>query len=272
MSIFQPNELLLMWSEFNSRETIHQMSYALFTETIGLGDEIYTDFLNIPVMNTKMTYVENAKVKKYEDYKAMGLSNADLDREYRRDIAKMLAVYGGGVELISLYAQFAALLAFQFDNKYKGLCTIVEYSIRDEFHHGVSNAKVFRTFIEENPDIWDDGLKFEVYEAIRETVAYEEALVDYLKPAHISADDLKTYIKYQADTALKELGMKANYGITENPFPFMDDVLELPALTNFFEGRVTEYSKGTLTGDWGKLKAEVQGTSGTEADNGYPSK
>ena len=129
MRIFKPTEVQAWLSSANAREYTHIENYSLFTETIGLGDETYSDFLDIPVMSTKTEYLNKAKVRKYEDYKAMGLSDAETHKEYRRDIARMLAVYGGGAEGISLMAQFASLLAYQFQGKYPGLCTINEFSI-----------------------------------------------------------------------------------------------------------------------------------------------
>jgi len=128
-SIFKPEEVI-NWCIFaNGTEVTHKMAYSLFTETILPNTSIYTDFLDINVMATKSTFLEKAKVRKYEDYKAVGMTDAEVDWEFRRAVARMLAVYGGGTELVSLYAQFAMLLKFQFDGKYPGLCQIVEYSI-----------------------------------------------------------------------------------------------------------------------------------------------
>lgn len=252
LRIFKPMEVQAMLSNFMAREYTHIENYSLFTETVGLPNSIYSDFVDIPVMATKTEYLDKAKVKKFEEYKAMGLSNVELDKVYRSDIAAMLATYAGGAENISLMAQFAALLKFQFQGKYPGLCAIVEYSIREETIHGEGNSLLFRTFISENQDIWTDELKFRIYEAIRETVAYEHALIDYLNPPHIANSDLKSYVEYRADIALKELGMKPNYNRNINPLPYMDDVVGT-VLTDFFSGRVTTYSK-TVEGDWADIQ------------------
>lgn len=251
LRIFKPIEVQAMLSGFMAREFTHIENYSLFTETIGLPNSFYSEFLDIPVMSTKTEYVDKAKVRKFEDYKAMGLSDADTHKEFRKDIARMLAVYGGFTEGVSLYAQFAALLAFQFQSKYPGLCDINLFSIKEEYTHHIGNSALFRTFIEENPDIWDDELKFEIYEAAREIVAYEHALIDYLNPTHISKEDLKKYVQYCADNALKELGMKANWNTTKNPLPYMDDVVG-SVQTDFFSGRVTEYTK-SVQGSWDQI-------------------
>ena len=251
LRIFKPMEVQAMLSNFMAREFTHIENYSLFTETIGLPNSIYQEFLDIPQMSSKAEYLEKAKVKKYEEYKAMNLSNTKLNNLFRRDIARMLAIYAGGAEAISLLAQFAALLKYQFEGKYPGLCTIVEFSIVEETLHFKGNAYLFRTFISENLDIWDDDLKFDIYQGIREMVAYEENLVDYFDYAHIDKKDLKQYIRYRGDQALKELGMKANWNITTNPLPYMDDVVG-QVQTDFFSGRVTDYTK-QIQGNWGDI-------------------
>jgi ribonucleoside-diphosphate reductase beta chain len=248
LRIFKPIEVQSWLASANAREYTHIENYSLFTETIGLPNSIYSEFLDVPIMAQKAEYLEKAKVKKYEDYKSMGISNIELDKVFRKDIARMLAVYAGGTENISLMAQFASLLKYQFEGKYPGLCTIVEFSIKEETLHGIANSNLFRDFISENMDIWDDDLKHDVYEGIREIVAYEKALVHHLNPPHMSNESLERYIEYRGDEALKELGMKANWNTTVNPLPYMDDVVGAQ-LTDFFSGSVTEYSK-TIEGDW----------------------
>lgn len=244
-SIFKPEEVLNWLTYANGTEVTHKMAYSLFTETVLPNTKVYTEFLDINVMATKTAYLDKAKVRKWEEYKAVGMSDAEVDHEFRRSVARMLAIYGGGAELVSLYAQFAMLLAYQFQGKYPGLCQIVEYSIRDEYTHGIGNCHLFREYISENQDIWDDTLKFDIYEGMRELVSYEIALIDYLKPPHMDIEECKEYVRYQADEALKELGMKPNYDIKRNPFKFMEEVTGT-ILTDFFSGKVTSYSRKML--------------------------
>ena len=260
LRIFKPTEIQMMLRTFANRENTHISAYALLTETLGFDDSIYTEFIEIPLMEKKTYYLEKAKVRKYEDYKKNGLSDQEVDEQFRRAVARMLAVYAGATEGISLMAQFAMLLYFQFQGKYKGMCQVVDWSIKDESQHQEGNSMLFRTFIKENPDIWDDELKADIYGAIREIVSYEEALVDYLNPPHMDKEKVKEYIRYMADNALKLLGMKANYGIENNPLPYMDEITDGVSLVNFFENRVTDYAKGNLTGSWDELRKELKET------------
>jgi ribonucleoside-diphosphate reductase beta chain len=253
-SIFKPEEVLNWLAYANGTEVTHKMAYSLFTETVMPNSAVYTEFLDINVMATKTTFLDKAKVRKYEDYKAVGMTDAEVDREFRRSVARMLGIYGGGAELVSLYAQFAMLLAYQTLGKYPGLCQIVEYSIREEFVHGMGNCNLFRDYVSENKDIWDDELKYDIYEGMRELVSYEESLINYLKPPHLDTDLCKEYVRYQADEALKELGMKPNWNAS-NPFPFMAQVTGT-VLTDFFSGKVTSYSRKML-GTRGGLRDKI---------------
>jgi ribonucleoside-diphosphate reductase beta chain len=66
---------------------------------------------------------------------------------------------------------------------------------------------------------------------------------------------------------LLQLGLKANYGVKENPFDWLDWIMNAPTHTNFFEGRSTEYGKGGVIGwdkqPWGftdKIKSLLGGS------------
>ena len=78
------------------------------------------------------------------------------------DIAKTIAVFSAFTEGLKLFATFAILLNFPRQNKMKGMGQIVTWSVRDETLHCNSMIKLFRTFVDENPDVWTDKLKKEI--------------------------------------------------------------------------------------------------------------
>jgi ribonucleoside-diphosphate reductase beta chain len=47
--------------------------------------------------------------------------------------------------------------------------------------------------------------------------------------------------------------MKGIFKVKDNPLPWVEEILNAPEHANFFEQRATAYSKGSLTGDWGKV-------------------
>lgn len=274
LRIFKPTEVAMMLRGNADRESTHIAAYSLFTETLGFEDEFYSEFLEDERMADKIEFIEDAQVKKYEQYLqdyydlqdeyytteqldtnklALLSEQAYIDYRYKQDIIFMLAVYATVTEGVSLFAQFAMLLKYQTMNKYKGLGQIVEWSIKDEEMHVQSNSWLLRTFIKENPEVFDDNIKRRVYDAVREVVAKEEALVDELNPPHMDNGEVKQYIRYIADQRLKLIGFKANWEIEKNPFPFMEE-LTGTVMTNFFEGKVTEYTKASLTGSWDDVR------------------
>lgn len=258
LRIFKPTEVCMMLRSYAAREVIHIDSYSQLIDTLGLPESIYSEFLDIPVMECKVDYISKAKVKKLEYYKEVGLTDMEADVQFRKDVARMLAIYSTLTEGISLFGQFAMLLHYQLHNKFKGMCQIVTYSIRDEEEHCQGNAWLFKQFIKENLDIWNDELKRDIYEACRQIVSNEHILIDYLYATGIcntlDIQDIKKYIMYIADRRLQLIGLKPNFNITTNPLPFMDTLLGNVELANFFEARSTEYSKGAMTGLWSDIR------------------
>ena len=73
----------------------------------------------------------------------------------------------------------------------------------------------------------------------------------------LTSRQVKRYIRYIADRRLNQLGLKDIYMIDTNPLPWLDEILNGVEHTNFFENRVTEYSKASTTGTWEDVFAEI---------------
>ena len=83
-----------------------------------------------------------------------------------------------------------------------------------------------------------------VHTIVESAVNYEtEFIVDALPCSLIgmNAKDMTTYIQFVADRLLVQLGYPKMYNVG-NPFDFMD-LISLEGKTNFFEKKVSEYSK-----------------------------
>jgi ribonucleoside-diphosphate reductase beta chain len=136
----------------------------------------------------------------------------------------------------------------------KGMGQIVTWSIRDETLHVEGMSQLFRTFIAENPELWNDELKYEIYCAAERTVELEDAFIDLCFEGadvpDLTAGEIKEYIRYIADRRLLGLGMKKIFGSEENPLPWLDYMLNAVEHTNFFENRATEYARASTTGNW----------------------
>jgi ribonucleoside-diphosphate reductase beta chain len=136
----------------------------------------------------------------------------------------------------------------------KGMGQIITWSIVDETQHAESMIKLFRTYIEENKDIWNDDLKSRIYSIAEKMVELEDNFIDLAfkmgKMEGLSAEDVKLYIRYIADRRLISLGLKGIFKVKKNPLPWVEEMINAPTHTNFFENRATDYAKGALSGDW----------------------
>ncbi len=120
--------------------------------------------------------------------------------------------------------------------------------------HVESMIKLFQEIIREYPEIWTDEFKGELYQVCRDMVELEDKFIDLAFEEGgiegLTPEEVKEFIRHIADRRLLQLGLKPNYGIKDNPLPWYDEMLSAVTHTNFFENRVTEYSKGTLKGEW----------------------
>lgn len=228
------NEVRVMLSSFAGREGTHQRAYALLNDTLGLPDEEYHKFLEYKEMSDKIDFMQDN----------------DISTNTGKAFAFAKSVFTEGV---SLFASFVMLLNFQRTGKMKGMNTVVEWSIRDETIHVQGNAHVFRILCDETPQIVNDEFKSKLYRMAETFVTLEDKFIDLafnnFTIAGITAAEVKQYIRYITDRRLLQLGVKSKYNV-ENPFDWLDWILNGVSHDNFFEKRVTEYSVNSMTGDW----------------------
>ncbi len=234
--VFKPTEVQMMLAAFSNMETVHIAAYSHLLDTIGMPETEYQAFMKYKEMKDKYDYMQK-----------FGVST-------KQNIALTLAVFGAFTEGLQLFASFAILLNFQRFNKMKGMGQIVTWSVRDETLHTNSIIKLFRTFLAENPEVWTEGLRSEIYEACATIVHFEDAFIELAFEVGdiegLTAREVRQYIRYIADRRLKQLGMKEIYLVDNNPLPWLDEILNGVEHTNFFENRVTEYSKAATKGNW----------------------
>ena len=234
--IFQPTEVQMMLAAFSNMETIHIAAYSHLLDTIGMPEVEYMAFMKYKEMADKYDYMQQ-----------FGVST-------KEDIATTMAVFGAFTEGLQLFASFAILLNFPRWGKMKGMGQIVSWSVRDETLHTQSIIRLFKTFIQENPEIWTDELRSRLYVACNTIVTHEDAFIDLAfgmgDVQGLTAAEVKQYIRYIADRRLAQLDLQPMYQIGKNPLPWLDDILNGVEHTNFFENRVTEYTKAATQGSW----------------------
>jgi ribonucleoside-diphosphate reductase beta chain len=235
---FKQPEVRMMLMGFSAREALHVAAYSHLIETLGMPESTYNEFLEYEAMREKHNYINEMSMQK--DTKA--------------DVATNIAAFSAFTEGMQLFSSFIMLLNFPRHGKMKGMGQIVTWSIVDETMHAESMIKLFRTYVEENIEIWNDELKEKIYAIAEKMVELEDKFIDLafaMGPMDdLSANDVKMYIRYIADRRLISLGMKGIFKVKKNPLLWVEEMINAPTHTNFFENRATDYARGALSGDW----------------------
>ena len=240
---FPQPEIRMMLLGFAAREALHVAAYSHLIETLGLPETTYNEFM------------EYAEMKEKHDY-IMDISGQNTTKE---NTATHIAVFSAFTEGMQLFSSFIMLLNFPRHGKMKGMGQIVTWSIVDETQHAENMIKMFRTFVEENREIWNDELKSKIYTIAERMVELEDKFIDLafnMGPMEdLTAEDVKKYIRYICDRRLISLGLKGVFKVKRNPLPWVEEMINAPTHTNFFENRATDYAKGSLSGDWADVWA-----------------
>ena len=242
---FRQPEVRMMLLGFAAREALHVAAYSHLIETLGLPDTMYNQFLQYDAMKQKHEYLLNE-------------SNLLVNTA---SVARNIAMFSAFTEGMQLFSSFIMLLNFPRHGVMKGMGQIVTWSIVDETMHAESMIKLFRTYVEENKQIWNDDLKGEIYTLATKMVELEDKFIDLAfemgAMKDLTSDDVKKYIRYIADRRLISLGMKGIFKVKKNPLPWVEEMINAPTHTNFFENRATDYAKGALSGNWEEVWAKA---------------
>ncbi len=242
---FPQPEVRMMLLGFAAREALHIAAYSHLIETLGLPDTTYNQFLEYAAMKDKHEYI---------------LDRADSP-DNMSSRAENIALFSAFTEGMQLFSSFIMLLNFPRHGMMKGMGQIVTWSIVDETMHAESMIKLFRTYVEENREIWNDDLKSRIYTIAEKMVELEDRFIDLAfdmgSMPNLSADDVKSYIRYIADRRLISLGLKGIFKVKKNPLPWVEEMINAPTHTNFFENRATDYAKGALSGSWEDVWAKT---------------
>lgn len=218
-------------------EAVHQQSYALTIDTLGMSESAYSAFLEIPEMLDKHIFLTK---KRSEDLN-------EIDK-FLLDIA-ICSGFGEGMQLFSAFAIF---MSFKKRGLMSGLGQLTSFIARDEDLHCQFMLKIFNTIREEEES--SPVLDEHIYTAAQEAVRLEEHFIDLAFSMGdiegLTTGELKEYIRYVTDKRLKQMNLRPVYGVQENPLLWMDEQLGLGEYANFFETRSSSYSRVNYSGSW----------------------
>jgi len=220
-------------------EANHSKSYAVMVESISDNtDEIYNMWKVDAVLQMKNNYIAET----YEN-----LTGDITDRKI------VLAMFANQIlEGIYFYAGFAAIYALGKSGKMQGSAQMIKFIQRDEVTHLLLFQNLINSTRRERPELFDSELEVEVRSMFREAVKLESVWGSYITQGKIlgfTDSIIRQYIQYLADRRLEAVGYKPEYNV-KHPIPWVDGYSSFnDQRTNFFEGNVVNYSKGSLDFD-----------------------
>jgi len=220
-------------------EALHSQSYAVMVDSISQNsDEIYGLWRNDMMLKTK----NDAIAKVYEELSA----NPSDENIVKAMFANQI------LEGIYFYSGFTYIYTLARSGKMLGSAQMIRFIQRDEVTHLALFQNMIRTVKRENPEFFTKEFNDEIYAMFREAVELEVNWGKYITQGQIlglTDDIIEQYIQYLADQRLSAVGMKTIYNV-KHPIKWADDFSKFnDQKTNFFEGNVTNYSKGSLDFD-----------------------
>jgi ribonucleoside-diphosphate reductase beta chain len=220
-------------------EANHSKSYAVMVESISDNtDNIYNMWKTDEKLREKNDFIASV----YED-----LSHEVDEKKI------LLALFANQIlEGIYFYAGFTAIYALGKSGKMLGSSQMIRFIQRDEVTHLLMFQNMINSTRAEKPHLFDDDLKQKVITMIKKAVELESSWGIYITQGQILGltDAIITqYIQYLADQRLEAVGFEKIYN-TKNPIPWVDGYSSFnDQRTNFFEGNVVNYSKGSIDFD-----------------------
>jgi ribonucleoside-diphosphate reductase beta chain len=240
---FPQPEVRMMLAGFAAREALHVAAYSHLIETLGMPESTYNEFLEYEAMKEKHDY----------------LQELSMETQDKTTIATNIAAFSAFTEGMQLFSSFIMLLNFPRHGKMKGMGQIVTWSIVDETLHAENMIKLFREYVNENIELWNDSLKGKIYTIAEKMVELEDQFIDLAfamgAMENLTSEDVKKYIRYICDRRLISLGLRGIFKVKKNPLLWVEEMINAPTHTNFFENRSTDYARGALSGDWGDVWA-----------------
>ena len=220
-------------------EANHSKSYAVMVEAIcDNTDLIYEMEKHDEVLRRKNDYISSV----YEE-----LAGDVTDEKL------LLAMFANQIlEGIYFYAGFTAIYALARAGRMLGSAQMIRFIQRDEITHLLLFQNMINSVRKERPDLFTDELKKKVFDMFEKAGKLEIEWGQYITQNQIMGftdDIIEEYIHYLIDERLAAVGFEKMYH-ANHPIKWVDDFSKFnEQKTNFFEGNVTNYSKGSLSFD-----------------------
>ncbi len=223
-------------------EAIHTHAYQYCIETLSMDEgEVFNMYREVPSVAKKASWALGYT----RELSNPAFQTGTLEKD--QDLLRNLVAFYVVMEGIFFYCGFTQILSMGRRNKMTGTAEQFQYILRDESMHLNFGIDMINQIKLENPQLWTPEFCRECADMILEGTTLEVEYARDTMPHGVlgmNAPTMEKYLHYIADRRLVQLGLQPEFRVTESPFPWMSEIMDLRKEKNFFETRVTEYQTG----------------------------
>jgi ribonucleoside-diphosphate reductase beta chain len=223
-------------------EAIHTHAYQYIVESLGLDEsEIFNAYNEVPSIRAKDEFLIPFIDTLTDPSFRTGTPEAD------QSLLRSLIVFACLMEGLFFYVGFTQILALGRQNKMTGAAEQYQYILRDESMHCNFGIDLINQIKLENPHLWSQEFRGSVRDLFAQAVELEYRYAEDTMPTGVlglNAPMFKSYLRYIANRRCQQIGVEPLFEVTDNPFPWMSEMIDLKKERNFFETRVIEYQTG----------------------------
>lgn len=219
-------------------EVIHNLAYEKLLDVLHLT-HVFEQNLNEEVIKGRVNYL-----RKY------------LNKVYKNDKKQYIyaiTLFTLFVENVSLFSQFYIVMHFNRNRAVlKDCAQQVQYTRNEELLHAQVGIKIINTLREEYPELFDEELQKRIETECIDSLKAESKVIDWIMGSYsrpgLDANILKAFIAKRMKDSIDQIGFDSS-AVTYDPelvkktFWFDEELLGAN-MTDFFNKRPTEYSKG----------------------------
>lgn len=219
-------------------EVIHNMAYEKLLDVLQLTD-VFEENLREEVIIGRVNYLKKYLEKKYSDN--------------RKQYIYSIILFTLFVENVSLFSQFYVIMHFNRNRALlKDCAQQVQYTRNEEMLHAQVGIQLINTLKQEYPELFDEELESKIMEECVDSIKAESKVIDWIMGDYsvdgLDSAILKTFVAKRMKDSLDQIGFDSSkIYYDENLLEkteWFDEALYGTNMTDFFQKRPVEYSKG----------------------------
>ncbi|UOS27536.1 ribonucleotide-diphosphate reductase subunit beta [Helicobacter pylori] len=220
-------------------EALHSHAYAVMVESISANtEEIYDMWRNDMQLKSKNDYIAQVYMELAKNPTEENILKALFANQI--------------LEGIYFYSGFSYFYTLARSGKMLGSAQMIRFIQRDEVTHLILFQNMINALRNERADLFTPQLINEVIGMFKKAVEIEALWGDYITQGKIlglTSSLIEQYIQFLADSRLSKVGIAKVYGV-QHPIKWVESFSSFnEQRSNFFEARVSNYAKGSVSFD-----------------------